>query len=159
MRRAPRNILAFTLIEILIVVVILGILATIVVGQFASALGDAERVAFVTDLNQFVKGAEKFYLDTDHYPPAANPGEIPAGFESYIGQSRWTGTTPISGSWDVQFNESGVTSAIGVVFGALSNQPSDVDMTLIDKIIDNGDLNSGAFQKFGADSFYYIILR
>ena len=51
---------AFTLVEILIVVLILGILAAIVVPQFAGAAEESRRSAFVTELKVFMDGAELY---------------------------------------------------------------------------------------------------
>lgn len=48
--RARRSTTGFTLVEILIVVVLLGILAAIVVPQFSDASGDAKRTAVEMDL-------------------------------------------------------------------------------------------------------------
>ena len=62
----------FTLVEILIVVIILGILAAIVIPQFTEASNDARKSALVSDL-QTVRGQLELYkvqhLDT--YPAAA----------------------------------------------------------------------------------------
>ena len=154
-----RAVTGFTLIEILIVVVILGILASIVMSQVASAFGDAERTAFVTDLNAYLKGAETFYLDTDRYPPAADAGEVPAGFENYVDMGRWKRQTPIGGHWDIEFNNYGVTSAIGVHFTNSAAIPDDAFLELIDRTIDNGNLATGVFRRLDADRFYYIILE
>src|SRR5436853_7491122 len=49
--KSIRKVSAFTLIEILIVVVILGILAAIVIPRFANASKDAKRAALSQQLN------------------------------------------------------------------------------------------------------------
>jgi general secretion pathway protein G len=63
---------AFTLVEILIVVIILGILAAIVIPQFTQASNDARTNALLSDL-QTVRSQIQLYkvqhLDT--FPPAA----------------------------------------------------------------------------------------
>ena len=59
MPRTARN--AFTLVEILIVVVILGILAAIVVPKFSNASEQSAQTAFVTSLNEHVKVANISY--------------------------------------------------------------------------------------------------
>ena len=52
----------FTLVEILIVVVILGILASIVVPQFASATEQAQHVATLDQLNKLRKALALYYV-------------------------------------------------------------------------------------------------
>lgn len=68
-----KNRKGFTLVEILIVVIILGILAAIVIPQFTEASNDARRSALVSDL-QTVRSQLELYkvqhLDT--YPDANN---------------------------------------------------------------------------------------
>lgn len=65
---------AFTLVEILIVVVILGILGSIVVPQFASATTQAKEVATLEHLNRLRNAIAVYYVRND----AAFPG-ISAG--------------------------------------------------------------------------------
>jgi general secretion pathway protein G len=61
----------FTLIEILIVVVILGILATVVIGVFANASGDASAKALKEDLRA-VRAQLQFYIaQHGSYPTVA----------------------------------------------------------------------------------------
>jgi general secretion pathway protein G len=61
---------AFTLIEILIVVVILGILAAIVVPQFTSATQDSQAGNLKTQLRQI----ELYYAKNNSYPNFAGEG-------------------------------------------------------------------------------------
>jgi len=61
---------AFTLIEILVVVVILGILAAVVVPQFASATTDAKKGATVDQLDKIRNALAVYYVRNDSkYPP------------------------------------------------------------------------------------------
>jgi general secretion pathway protein G len=59
----------FTLVEILIVVIILGILAAIVIPQFSSASNDARESALASDLQTLRSQLELFNIQhLDHYP-------------------------------------------------------------------------------------------
>lgn len=66
---------AFTLVEILIVVVILGILAAIVVPQFTNATNDAQAGNIKAQLSTLQNQIELFKARTNSYPDftAANP--------------------------------------------------------------------------------------
>lgn len=66
---------AFTLIEILIVVVILGILASIVVPLMAGASEDAAIAAAQTELNKVRRAVEVFQVSNDNALPAVIAGE------------------------------------------------------------------------------------
>jgi len=68
--RAARK--AFTLVEILIVVVILGILAAIVVPQFTSATQDAQGGNLLSQLETMNSQSELFNAKYNIYPIAAN---------------------------------------------------------------------------------------
>lgn len=62
----------FTLIEILVVMVILGILATIGLGSFQSSQQKARDGKRKSDLRQITTALEAYYNDTGAYPVADN---------------------------------------------------------------------------------------
>lgn len=63
----------FTLVEILIVVIILGILAAIVIPQFTEASNDARESALASDLQTLRSQLELYNIQhLDSYPAAAN---------------------------------------------------------------------------------------
>ena len=88
----------FTLVEILIVVVILGILAAIVIPQFTSASESAKASSLVTQLQSLRSQLELYQLEHNgQYPGSDNAS--PAAFVS--SDDFWadlTGTTAIDGS-------------------------------------------------------------
>jgi prepilin-type N-terminal cleavage/methylation domain-containing protein len=148
----------FTLIEILIVVVILGVLAAIVLPQFIGVTGEVERGTFVADLRIFVNAAERYRLDTGEYLEDSASGECPAGLEVYIEEEKWETVTPIGGVWDAELDSFGIKSALGVHFNGEGETRDDEYMLLIDDAFDNGDLATGAFRKI-ADGRYYFVLQ
>ena len=82
----------FTLVEILIVVVILGILAAIVIPQFTEASTEAKTSSLCTDLQTMRSQIELYKIQhNDNLPASA--GDTEADFDA-----RLTGTTDISGA-------------------------------------------------------------
>ncbi len=74
----------FTLVEILIVVIILGILAAIVIPQFSSASGDARVSALTSDLQTLRSQLELYNIQhLDQYP----------NVQSTDGGATWTADT------------------------------------------------------------------
>ena len=148
---------AFTLVEILIVVVILGILAAIVVPQFLNATDESRRAAFVSELQVFVGAAEVYAAREGSWVPDGSSGSCPNEFRDYIDDDDFESGTPLGGVWDIEQDDSGVTSALGVHFNGVGETKDDAYMTLVDELFDDGDLNTGIFQKLEDNRYYAII--
>src|SRR5260370_26219527 len=82
----------FTLIEIMVVILILGLLATIVVQGLGGAADKAKRAKASADLAEIKTALDRYYLDNGYYPttdqglnalvsPPTN-GRVPANYES-----------------------------------------------------------------------------
>jgi len=155
MRHRP----GFTLVEILIVVVILGILAAIVIPQFTSAAEDAKKVVFITDLREFNKAAIRYRFDTDEYLEDASSGVLPSGWAPYLDESKWVNGTPIGGVWDMEsFGEGGYAQALGVHFDGTGQTRDDDYMLEIDGAFDDNALSTGVFREIVNDQRYYYIV-
>jgi len=59
---------AFTLIEIMVVVVILGILAATIIPQFMGTTQDAKISKAKADVGELANAIERFYINMDRYP-------------------------------------------------------------------------------------------
>src|SRR5260370_42602548 len=83
---------AFTLIELLLVLVILGILAAIVVPKFSGRTEQARVAAGQTQINTFGTVLDAFEVDNGYYPKGKNglndlvaqPRETPNGHGPYL---------------------------------------------------------------------------
>jgi general secretion pathway protein G len=83
----------FTLVEILIVVIILGILAAIVIPQFTEASNDARVSALVSDLQTVRSQVELYKIQhLDNYPGTVNGTWTIGNFVAHL-----TGKTDIDG--------------------------------------------------------------
>jgi general secretion pathway protein G len=58
----------FTLIELMVVILIIGLLATIVVQNLRSATDKAKRVKAQADIAQLKSALDRYYLDAGSYP-------------------------------------------------------------------------------------------
>jgi general secretion pathway protein G len=84
----------FTLIEIMVVILILGLLATIVVQSLRGATDKAKRTKAEADISELKTALDRYYLDNGSYPTsdqglqalvsAPTSGSIPANWEPYI---------------------------------------------------------------------------
>jgi general secretion pathway protein G len=121
----------FTLVEILIVVIILGILAAIVIPQFTNASQDARKNSLTSQLQTIRSQVELYKLQhLDQLPPAlATGGAAPAVWANMTGKSNadhsTTGTptfgpylqaspaNPLNGDSDVTAVAAGVDYGVG----------------------------------------------
>lgn len=62
------NLSAFTLIELMIVIAILGVLATLISGNFITSLKKGRDARRKTDLEQIQRALEMYYEDNKAYP-------------------------------------------------------------------------------------------
>nr|MBA3272870.1 hypothetical protein [Chthoniobacterales bacterium] len=97
---------------------------------------------------------EQYATEHSTYPVDVGRGVIPAEMVNYFGKaSDWTGSTPIGGEWNWNFNVFGVAAAIGVV----DPTASDEQMQEIDSECDDGNLTTGRFRKRTAGRYVYIV--
>src|SRR5260370_33791429 len=68
MRSRRYNQDGFTLIEIMVVILILGLLATIVVQSLRGAADKAKRTKAQADLAEIKTALDRYYLDNGYYP-------------------------------------------------------------------------------------------
>ena len=146
----------FTLMEILIVVVILGVLAAIVIPSFASATEDTRKAAFTQDLRAFEMGVLRYQVDFGAFPPDGGSGSVPSGLEDYVNVGKWEGGTPLGGVWDNETDDV-VTAGMGVHFNGSGETRDAAYMADIDGMIDDGDVTTGSFRAFG-DRYYRVFL-
>jgi general secretion pathway protein G len=85
---------AFTLIEIMVVVIILGILAATIIPQFMGTTQDAKVGAAKAQVAELESAIERFYVHMDRYPTAEEGLKVlvdpPAGSETGT-DSKWRG--------------------------------------------------------------------
>ncbi len=148
----------FTLVEILIVVVILGVLAAIVVPQAANAMGDVRQTAFAREIQLFTDAAVMHRAQTGFWIGDGGSGIIPDGLEDYIDPAAWESGTPIDGSWDSEARpDYDITLGIGVHFQDAATRKSPAFMAIVDGIMDDGDLTTGGFRQFASNRYYFIV--
>jgi len=87
---------AFTLVELLIVISILGVLASIALVSFVSAQQRGRDAARKSDLKQVFSALELYYSDYEKYPGASNTGLILACPSTTQADCVWEGTAAFS---------------------------------------------------------------
>jgi prepilin-type N-terminal cleavage/methylation domain-containing protein len=150
--RPRRDNSAFTLLEIMVVVAIVGLLAVIAIPSFMRARMDALRTTFINDLRIAYDAFAVQAMTAGTYPPDRTPGVIPPGMEERLRRMRWSAPTTIGGSWDWDYAQFGFKAGVSVYRPGRTDE----EMADIDRRIDDGNLNTGLFRK-RADGFIYIL--
>jgi prepilin-type N-terminal cleavage/methylation domain-containing protein len=133
---------AFTLVEIMIVVVIIGLLAALAVPGMRRIKAQAAAKRYLNDVRQIVAGAERYAMEVGQYPPNGI-GALHPSLRGYVPDSVFGTTTPLGGVWDWDYQQNGFTA-------------TDEQLLAIDRSIDDGNLNSGTFRKDGSKAIYVL---
>ena len=143
----------FTLVEIMIVVVIIGLLAAMALPAFKRARESSQNTRFANDVRVFASAIETFTTEKGVYPEDSGSGAFPTGMGDYIRTEQWNYGPSIGGVWDVERDSYGVRSAVG------SHQfiASIEQLTVFDNKYDDGDLTNGNYRQLAGDRYYYII--
>ena len=90
--RSHRSSIGFTLLELLVVILIIGLLTGIVAPRFLGQIGRSEITATRAQLDAFDKALQAYRIDTGHFPSTsqalralvAQPGDEPRWHGPYL---------------------------------------------------------------------------
>jgi prepilin-type N-terminal cleavage/methylation domain-containing protein len=118
----------FSLIELLVVFVVLGILAGIAVLRYVDLRNHAEVSAIIGDLGAIRVGAYNYWADKDKFPPDAGAGVVPAGMAPYLNGGFSFTRAKYTLDWE---NFQGGTGAGGMQVGVMVTSPDSRLMALL----------------------------
>lgn len=152
--RSIRSALAgFTLVEIMVVVVLIGLLATLAIPAFQKVQRASKTARIVNDFRVFSQAFEVYNSQNGGWPANASPGVVPAGMNGDFRVNVWQSQTVIGGNWNWDNNVSGNAAAISI-----SNFTADDALLMaIDAKLDDGDLSTGFVQKISSNRFSFIL--
>lgn len=146
----------FTLVEIMIVVVIIGVLAALAVPALRRVQRAAQTNRAVNDLRVFAQAFETYALQNGFWPNNAGGGVIPTAPVSMAGDfkaSVWQSPTSIGGRWNWDRNMNGVAAGISIS----SLTCSDEQLAQIDAKLDDGDLTTGRFRRVQSNRVTFVL--
>jgi type IV pilus assembly protein PilA len=152
-RPPPRLHAAFTLVEIMIVVVIIGVLAALAIPAFQRVQQAAQTNRAISDFRVFTQAFETYASQVGTWPPNASAGVVPTGMSGDFKASAWAATTSIGGRWNWDRNLGSVSAGISIQ----NFTASDAQLAAIDAKLDDGDLTTGHFQKVSSNRVTYIL--
>ncbi|MDP6631058.1 MAG: type II secretion system protein [Kiritimatiellia bacterium] len=141
----------FTVIEIMIVVTIIGLLATLAVPHFRKIRRRARNAVFINNLRILSDSVfEQYAIENGGYPADAPPGVIPAGIQPYMARRvHWEEGTPIGGQWNWDRGATRTDKINGVYASieAVGVSRTADQMRELDGEFDDGNLLTGMFRQ------------
>lgn len=141
LQRAAQS--AFTLVEVIVVVLILGILGGVAAPKLMGAKQDANVKAFVAQLMAYADAFDLYKAANGFYPVNANTGVLPTGMDQYISPTEFAKATPIGGRWDYAAVGQGSNAGVGVEYLNGIGYPGNDVCLEVDRLLDDGNLATG----------------
>ncbi|MEI7799387.1 MAG: prepilin-type N-terminal cleavage/methylation domain-containing protein [Opitutaceae bacterium] len=156
-----RPLRAFSLVEIMIAVVIIGLLTALALPTYRRITMRAKATAVVNDLRAFSTAFITYNLQNGQWPADEAARVIPAEMTGSLGAS-FELKSPIGGyyKWCAGASADGIdANAALIIESDMSNPLSDDEdlRLLIDQQLDDGDLHTGLIQVGSTNSLVFII--
>jgi prepilin-type N-terminal cleavage/methylation domain-containing protein len=135
--------LGFTLVEIMVVVVIIGLLAALAIPAFQRVRQASENSRIANDFRIFAQAFEIYNTQNGAWPANVGAAVVPPGMAGDFKADVWQKTTPIGGNWNWDKGNNGITAAISI--SGLTC--SDAQLAAIDAKLDDGNITTGYFRK------------
>ena len=152
---------AFTLVEIMVVVVIIGLLAAASLPAYRLITLRSRAARVVNDLRTFSTVFITYSLQNGRYPDDGDPQVVPPQVAGQL-PGNFSQRTPIGGvyKWNFDIPADGVPAKAAIIIQAVTGNSllDDLDqLETVDKQIDDGNLATGNMQLGSTNSLVFII--
>jgi prepilin-type N-terminal cleavage/methylation domain-containing protein len=159
-RRSPRN-RGFTLVEVMVVVVIIGLLAAMSLPAYRRITMRSKTAAVVSDLRSFSTAFITYSLQNGHWPADAAAQAIPPEMLGSLSNG-FAFKSPIGGvyKWNYDVSADGIAAKAAIIIETAGGEAvsDDADLReMIDREMDDGDLSTGNVQLGSTNSLVFII--
>jgi prepilin-type N-terminal cleavage/methylation domain-containing protein len=144
----------FTLLEIMIAVVIIGLLASMAIPAVQRVSNNAKLGKILSDFRTFAQAFEQYAAENGEWPPNAGTGVVPPAMRNAIKADAWEEPrTAIGGRWNWDKDAFSITAGIAIT----GYTADDATLSIIDSRLDDGDLSTGIFRKLTATRVMLIL--
>ena len=153
----------FTLVEIMIVVVIIGLLAALAIPAFQRVQRASKNARVVNDFRVFAQSFEVYNTQNGFWPNNTGAGNIPSAPVSMAGDfktSVWQAPTSIGGRWNWDNTLSPTSGFAGISISDAVGNPisaNDAQLAEIDAKIDDGDITTGRLRRTSGSKFTLVL--
>jgi len=155
----PRPHSGFTLVEILIVVVVIGIIAAVVVPRFAGAAEEAKVHATAADLRAITNAVVMYQARHGTLPRDVNRTQAVGALDPFFRQGNpFKKDAPIGGAYDYEGPPNWDPVQISIRQNG-SNRWTNASAQALDAYIDDGDLRAGSLRRRGNRLAYEFLDR
>ena len=130
-----RGAAAFTLVEIMVVVVIISVLAMVSVPALQRAQRKTKAATVANDFRTFAAAFDTYAQETGSWPAESAAGVFPPGMDQRINRTAWLRKTPIGGQYNWESNQLhfGIQYRAAIAVSATASAPEPLDVnTLFD---------------------------
>lgn len=150
---------AFTLVELMIVVLIIGILAVLVIPSYSRSAGNARQEAFLANLRDLGQMATLYHQEWNELPAQGAGDLIPEEMLTEVGRRSFPLVTPLGGYWHIG-DLGGGRWGVGIWWSADQDGATILaDCEAIDAAYDDGNRATGRFVCDEGTSRYYWLIE
>lgn len=143
----------FTLVELMVVVTIIGLMASIAIPAYTHSRNSATASRTANDFRQFTDLFQMQNLAAGDWPEDGYPATVPAGMESQLTGTSWQSRTSLGGLWDYDYGVYGSTAAVAIDSFTANAET----LKILDNLIDDGDLATGRLRLAAAHHLVFVM--
>jgi prepilin-type N-terminal cleavage/methylation domain-containing protein len=131
----------FTLIELMIVIVIIGIIAAIAIPNYRRSRDNAKIGRTATELKRLSAAFFAYAAEHGDFPPDSHLN-LPPGMDEYVNPAIWANETPLGGHYNWEGTDFYPYAGLSIFQPTAPNQ----QLIALDGMLDDGNLAIGRFR-------------